>query len=386
MLASDLIKICVFSAIMSLALSLFIVWSQKWHGKHSHDHDLDGVQKFHATPVPRVGGIAVIAGILLGLFFFVYTYPGVISETHINQILMLVFASLPAFFAGIIEDVTKKVSVRVRLVATVCSALIASVLLNATVDELDIWGIDTLLAIAPIAIIVTAVVVAGGANAINIIDGFNGLSSSVIVIMAAALGAVAWQVGDGFVAILSVLCIGGAIGFIIINYPTGKLFLGDGGAYFLGFWVSEIAVLILVRNAAVNAWQILSICAYPIIEVIFSIYRRKFIKNRNVGSPDALHLHTLLYRRVVFSLFPSSAGRPWTRNAAVVCLIVPWVAAAAWLSVVGGKTIIGSIVIIAAQMYVYIAVYRRLVRGRWGASENLKVKIKKKKHETTGTR
>jgi UDP-N-acetylmuramyl pentapeptide phosphotransferase/UDP-N-acetylglucosamine-1-phosphate transferase len=367
MLVSQLVKISAAAATMSFALSALIVGSQKWHGKLSHDHDLDGVQKFHTTAVPRIGGFAVVAGILLGLFLFTYLYPGEIKESGVDRILMLLAASLPAFAAGIIEDVTKTVSVRVRLVATVCSALIASAMLGATVNELDIWGVDALLALVPIAIIVTAVVVAGGANAINIIDGFNGLSASIIVILAAALGVVAWQVGDGFVSILSALGVGGALGFLLVNYPSGRLFLGDGGAYFCGFWVAEIAVLLLVRNPSVNAWQVLSICAFPVIEVLFSMYRRKFVKNRSVGAPDALHLHTLIYRRVVSRFVAPNPDQSWKRNAAVAFVMTPWIALAATVSVVAGGTILGGVVIVLSQLFIYVAIYARLVRGRWSA-------------------
>jgi UDP-N-acetylmuramyl pentapeptide phosphotransferase/UDP-N-acetylglucosamine-1-phosphate transferase len=366
MLASSLVIIGVAAAVGSFALSVLIVASQRWHGRHSHDHDLEGVQKVHTEAVPRIGGLAVIGGMVIGIFLFDILYPGQISSSRKTKIFALLCASLPAFISGIIEDITKKVSVRIRLVATVCSALIASALLGATINELDIWGIDTLLRLTPVAIVVTAIVVAGGANAVNIIDGFNGLSGSVTVVMAAALGVVAWQAGDSFTAMLGALGVGATAGFLLMNYPMGKLFLGDGGAYFLGFWVSELAVLILVRDSAVNAWQVLSICAYPIIEVMFSIYRRKFIKNVNAGSADALHLHTLLYRRLVFRLFPSSTSRPWNRNAAVACLIVPWVVVAAYASVTAGKTVVGSISIVGVQVVVYILVYGRLVRGRWG--------------------
>jgi UDP-N-acetylmuramyl pentapeptide phosphotransferase/UDP-N-acetylglucosamine-1-phosphate transferase len=365
MLVSQLIKIAAVAATVSFALSGLIVFSQKWHGKHSHDHDLDGVQKFHTTAVPRIGGFAVVGGILLGLFLYEYLYPGEINESRFGRILLLLAASLPAFAAGIIEDITGTVSARVRLVATVCSALVASAMLGATLNELDIWGVDALLTLMPIAIIVTAVVVAGGANAINIIDGFNGLSASVIVIMSAALGVVAWQVGDGFVAILSALGVGGTLGFLLMNYPSGKLFLGDGGAYFCGFWVSEIAVFLLVRNPSVNAWQVLSICAFPIIEVLFSMYRRKFIKNRSVAAPDALHLHTLIYRRVVSRFVPHNPEQSWKRNSAVAFVMTPWIAAAALVSVVAGGTILRGVVIVLGQLLIYLAVYARLVRGRW---------------------
>jgi UDP-N-acetylmuramyl pentapeptide phosphotransferase/UDP-N-acetylglucosamine-1-phosphate transferase len=365
MLLSKSVTLGMAVAGMSFALSMLIIYSQKWHGKHSHDHDIYGVQKVHTTAVPRIGGLAVIGGILLGIGLFVFFYPGEIKATRVSKILMLLAASLPAFIAGIVEDVTKKVSVRVRLAATICSALIASVLLGATVDELDIWGIDTLLTVAPIAIMVTAVVVAGGANAINIIDGFNGLSGSVIAIMAAALGVVAWQVGDGFVVLISTVACAAALGFLMVNYPSGKLFLGDGGAYFLGFWVAETAVLLLLRNHSVNAWQVLSICAFPVIEVLFSIYRRKFIMNVNAGAPDALHLHALVYRRFVSRFVSVKASQPWRRNAAVSFVMVPWIAIAAIVSVLAGTTIIGAMAIVGVQIVAYIAVYSRLVRGRW---------------------
>lgn len=348
----------------SVAVSLLIVLSQKWHGKLSHDHDLSGVQKVHTTAVPRIGGIAVVAGLLLGLMLFRAFNPEGMQGSHFDHILLLLAASLPAFGAGIIEDVTKRVSVKARLAATALSAMVASAVLGATVNELNLWGVDALLTITPFAVFVTAIVVAGGSNAINIIDGFNGLSGSTIVIMAAGLSAVALQNGDAFVAILGTLCIGATVGFLALNYPRGKLFLGDGGAYFLGFWVSEMAVL-LVRNPAVSAWQVLAVCGYPVIEVLFSIYRRRMIQNVSPGAPDALHLHTLVFRRLVFKHVASDTRYPWKRNAAVVCVIAPAVALCVAASALFGASTPVSLAIVAAQVAMYVAVYGRLVRGRW---------------------
>lgn len=353
---------------VSFAVCLLIVLSQKWHGKLSHDHDLNGVQKVHTTAVPRIGGIGVMAGVLLGLALFQMLAPASLNPLHSADIRLLLLASLPAFLAGLIEDFTKRVSVRVRLAATAMSAMIASAVLGATVTELDLWGVDTLLAFAPFAIIVTAVVVSGGSNAINIIDGFNGLSSSTIIIMAAGLAAVGLQHGDHLVVAVGALCIGATAGFLALNYPFGKLFLGDGGAYFLGFLVSEMAVLLLVRNPSVNAWQVLAICGYPVIEVLFSMYRRRVIQNVSPGAPDALHLHTLVYRRLVFKHVRRDAARPWNRNASVVCFIAPAVAMCVAVSVIAGASAPVSLAIVAAQLALYIVVYGRLVRGRWGVA------------------
>jgi UDP-N-acetylmuramyl pentapeptide phosphotransferase/UDP-N-acetylglucosamine-1-phosphate transferase len=350
----------------SAAASVLIVFSQKWHGTLTFDHDLTGIQKFHQVAVPRVGGLAIVVAIFVTLLFCAYVVPDLISRSDLVRVLLLLIAGLPAFLAGITEDLTKKVSVKVRLFSSMLSALAASWLLGATIDELNIWGVDAMLAWTPFALIVTAVTVAGGVNAINIIDGFNGLAGTTVVIMLAAFGAVGWHVGDMLIVELSLIGLGAALGFLTVNYPKGHLFLGDGGAYFLGFWVAEMAVLLLVRNASVNAWQALSICAYPIIEVVYSIYRRKILRHASPSAPDALHLHTLVYRRVVSRILSRDAYRPWTRNAAVTCIIAPWIIVAALLSVTTGGTILSSMGLVVAQIGIYIVVYARLVRGKWG--------------------
>ena len=102
----------------SVAVSLLIVLSQKWHGSLSHDHDLSGVQKVHTTAVPRIGGLAVVTGVLCGLLGFRAFNPQVMGGSHFNHILLLLAASVPAFGAGIVEDMTKRVSVKARLAAT----------------------------------------------------------------------------------------------------------------------------------------------------------------------------------------------------------------------------------------------------------------------------
>ena len=184
--------------------------------------------------------------------------------------------------------------------------------------------------------------------------------------MSLGLGAIAWAHGDLFVVTLAALCAGAACGFFLLNYPAGKLFLGDGGAYFLGFWVGEIAVLLLTRNAGVNSWQVLGVVAYPIIEVLFSIYRRRFIQNVSPGAPDALHLHTLVFRRIVFKYVRRDPVRSWKRNAGVVCVISPVVAMCIAASVWLGDSVSSALTLVMLQLALYVALYGRIVRGRWG--------------------
>ena len=131
--------------------------------------------------------------------------------------------------AGVIEDITKRVSVRIRFASAVASALMASFILGDTVNHFDIWGFDLILMWSPAAVLVTAVVVSDGINAVNIIDGFNGLAGTTVVIMLAALGSLGWIAGDHLVTELAVLGLSATIGFLLINYPAGRIFFGDGG-------------------------------------------------------------------------------------------------------------------------------------------------------------
>jgi len=109
-------------------------------------------------------------------------------------------------------------------------------------------GVALLVATTAGAYAFTLLVVAGTANAVNLIDGFNGLASMCVVIMMAAVAYVAFQAGDTVVLSLALAGIGATLGFFIWNFPAGLIFLGDGGAYFLGFWFAELSILLLVRN------------------------------------------------------------------------------------------------------------------------------------------
>jgi UDP-N-acetylmuramyl pentapeptide phosphotransferase/UDP-N-acetylglucosamine-1-phosphate transferase len=161
-------------------------------------------------------------------------------------------------------------------------------------------GIDNLMLAYPaLAIGITCFAVAGVANAFNIIDGYNGLSSMVAIIVLSGLTYVAFQVGDTQIIIAALAMIGALLGFLIWNYPRGLIFLGDGGAYLVGFWIAELSVLLTARHPEVSKWFPLLLCIYPIFETLFTIYRRVILKRLHPGMPDALHFHQLIYHRIV---------------------------------------------------------------------------------------
>jgi UDP-N-acetylmuramyl pentapeptide phosphotransferase/UDP-N-acetylglucosamine-1-phosphate transferase len=296
--------------LVALISTLMIMRSSTKNVHLLADHDLRGPQKFHARPVPRVGGVGVMVALLVGAGIAQLK-----GSAAAAQLWLLAACSLPAFGAGIAEDLTKNVSPRRRLLATGISAGLAIWLLDAVVTRVDIPGIDQLIQWAPLAIVITIFAVTGVANSINIIDGFNGLASMCVFIMVLALAYVAFQVGDTFIFTACLITSGAVLGFFVWNFPAGLIFLGDGGAYLLGFLLAELGVLLVHRNDAVSPIFPLLLCAYPIFETLFTMYRRKVVRGVAAGMPDGIHLHTLIHRRLIrWTLAEGQERRRLTRR------------------------------------------------------------------------
>lgn len=283
---------------VTFAFALFIIKSNKYHEHLSGDHNLDGPQKFHSSPTPRIGGLAIALGVGLSILFQPST------NTSFNISILLPLCALPVLAIGLLEDITKKISVRMRLFFIAIAASLAIVLLGAQITSLDIIGIDWLLSMSMISILFTVFAITGLSNAFNIIDGFNGLSSMVGIITLLAITYLALTLGDRMIAIQGAVMIAAILGFFILNYPRGLIFLGDSGAYLIGFWVAVLSILIVNRHPEVSPWFALLINAYPIVETLFTIYRRKIHQGKSPGQPDGIHLHTLLYRRLLKNYHP----------------------------------------------------------------------------------
>jgi UDP-N-acetylmuramyl pentapeptide phosphotransferase/UDP-N-acetylglucosamine-1-phosphate transferase len=277
-------------------VSVFLVLTKHRHGHLTMDSE-EGVQKFHTQPTPRVGGVGIYLGLLLAWVF--------VQNPVVRDIIgILLLAGIPALACGLLEDVTKKVGVLPRLLATMVSSVLAWLLTGIALNRLDVDGLDWLLTVTPIAVIFTAIAVSGVANAINIIDGFHGLASGTTIIALLALGAIATRVGDPELARVCFIVSAAVVGFWLVNYPWGKIFLGDGGAYFVGFALAWLAVLLPMRNPGVSAWASMLVCAYPVIEVIYSMARR-YIGRQSPGAPDSRHLHSLIKTNLIRKKLPA---------------------------------------------------------------------------------
>jgi UDP-N-acetylmuramyl pentapeptide phosphotransferase/UDP-N-acetylglucosamine-1-phosphate transferase len=216
-------------------------------------------------------------------------------------VLLFIACMLPAFGSGLWEDFTKSISPRRRMVALSLSGLLGALLLDGVILRTGFMPLDQLILASGLAWTGTLgaiFAVTGVSNSINIIDGMNGLASMCVALMASAIAWIAWQVQDAFVGALALATLGATLGFFVWNFPRGKVFLGDGGAYTLGFVVAELGLLLSARHAQVSMLSPLLIVVYPFFETLFSMYRRRVLQSRAMTQPDGIHLHTLIYRRL----------------------------------------------------------------------------------------
>jgi len=282
--------------LLSLLLSALILRRANHGGwfAAAMDHDLSGIQKTHARPAPRIGGLAIFLATALGALTVALHDP-----SHASRIGLLCLCAIPAFAGGLAEDITRRISPWRRMACMAVSCGLGFWLIDLVIPRIGVPWLDPLVASRPIAVAITVVALMALTNAVNLIDGFNGLAGVVCSIMFLALAYVGLKVGDGMVHSCSLVLAAATLGFLVWNYPRGQIMLGDGGAYFLGFMLGALSILIVARNPGVSAWFPVLLLAYPLVEVSFTVYRRRVLRDAHPHLPDAAHLHQLIFRRVV---------------------------------------------------------------------------------------
>ena len=292
-MGAELIVVGLFAGATSWLVCFLVSGMHKTTKLGKDDHTNDKPQRMHHHDVSRLGG----AGVILGLgVCVILAFPGESSASGpaMSPLFWLLIAGTPIFLIGLAEDITGKMPPALRMLAIITSVFAASNLLGAVLHLPFLTG--GILALA-LSLAFTCFCVAGVTNAFNIIDGLNGLAAGIGIIAMAALGWVAYSLGDIYLVHLCWTTGMVILGFMLVNYPFGKIFLGDAGAYLIGFLGAEISVLMVVRHPEVSWFFPVAVLIYPVTEVLFSIYRRRG-KNRKAQHADALHLHSLVHKRM----------------------------------------------------------------------------------------
>ena len=348
MTLSQFIEPCLFALTVTFLACLGLIATRDLHGHLTLD-SRPGVQKIHDDHAPRVGGIALFAGALAG---------GVAMPAAGQGLWwMILLALLPSFIAGTLEDITDQVGVRLRLLATILSGLTFCLLSGIWITRVDLAWADWLLTFTPFAVLFTGFAIGGIANALNIIDGAHGLASGTAMLILSGFAVLAWQSDDAGLLACILVSLALLAGFFVLNFPYGRIFMGDAGAVMAGFLLATIAVALPQRNPEISPLVGLIALAYPVTETLVSIFRRLNRKSGNPGTADRLHLHSLVFRSRARRL-AARLGIPQHRNAATSVIVGGLPVLTTGLTIWNPESAVQTLAEVAAVVAVYLWAYR----------------------------
>ena len=253
---------------------------------HVNALDIPNERKVHTKPMPRMGGLAIFGAFLLGYMVF--------ARTSI-QMLSILIGGFIIVFVGIIDDI-KPIRARTKFLFQIIAACVVVFYGNIVLDHIDMLGLNMDFA-PPISYIITIFFIAAITNAINFIDGLDGLASGVSSIYFLTIAVIAFILDkkEGLDTILSLIMLGGTLGFLVYNFYPAKIFMGDSGSLFLGFTISIIALLGFKATTLTSLVIPLLILAIPIFDTLMAIFRR-LLKGEKISTPDKEHIHFQLLK------------------------------------------------------------------------------------------
>ena len=244
-------------------------------------------QSSHSAPTPRVGGVAIAVGILSGALLSGYDSFG-----------LLLWTALPIFLVGLFEDLGPDTPASFRLGVAAISSILAVVIFDTTISRISFSPLDPVFALPLVALGFTIFACVGFTHAMNLIDGLNGLSSAIVIFIMASFALVAYRFGHSDLLALNLVVIAAFSSFILVNFPFGRIFLGDAGAYSVGHIIAWNAIFLLGREPQISAWGILLILLWPVLDTVFAMLRRARMGS-SIYRADRLHFHHVVMRLIM---------------------------------------------------------------------------------------
>lgn len=246
--------------------------------------DKPNERKVHKKIMPRLGGLAIFISFMIGCFIFIpnvlITWPIILGGVLIALI-------------GFIDDL-KGLPAKVKFVGQIIAALVP-VIGGIRIDYVMIPN-GEFIEFGWLAIPITIFWIVAITNAINLIDGLDGLAAGVSSIALITISVLAMALGNPLTPLLGILLLGSTLGFLVYNFHPAKIFMGDTGSLFLGYMISVLSIVGLAKSAAIFSLIIpMIILAVPIMDTTFAIVRR-LIQKKPLMSPDKFHLHHCLIR------------------------------------------------------------------------------------------
>jgi UDP-GlcNAc:undecaprenyl-phosphate GlcNAc-1-phosphate transferase len=276
----------IFSTSLVISGLILLLHQRRPHLVARRD-DLSAVQKSHLNPTPRIGGLAILVGVLI--------IPFVQEHQSSGWFTALIFSLIPVASVGLAEDLGLRISPRMRLFAAALSSVVAILLLDVWILRLDVVGLDALMRWKVLAFTFTIVATAGVSHAFNLIDGLNGLSGGVSVVSLLGLTAIAGHAPALGAVEIGLFLTAAVLGFLVFNFPFGKIFLGDAGAYSLGHIIVWYSIYLVWTIDDLATWAVALILFWPLADTLYSIYRRRYT-GKKLDQPDRLHFHQVVMR------------------------------------------------------------------------------------------
>ena len=247
---------------------------------HVNALDIPNERKVHKKPMPRLGGLAIFLGFLLGYMLFCNQTP---------QMLSILIGSILIILVGIVDDINP-LKPFPKFIVQVCSAVIVVWYGNIILQDISAYGLYINFGIfaKPITVFFIVSII----NCMNFIDGLDGLAGGIATIFFITISIIINIMGiyNGLDASLTLIMIGATLGFLVYNFHPAKIFMGDSGSMFLGYMVAVISLLGF-KNVTLTSFVVpVLIFAIPILDTIFAIIRR-LLKGESPSKADKEHLH-----------------------------------------------------------------------------------------------
>lgn len=252
---------------------------------HINALDIPDARKVHTHPIPRLGGLGIFIGFLLGYMIFGN------NTIQMNSILI---GSFIIVLTGMIDDI-KPISAKSKLFGQLMASSVIVFYGNILLDKLTVFGLNIEFGI--FAYPITLLFIVACTNIINLIDGLDGLSGGVSSIFYLSTIIICFFQGRFWELelILALIMLGSTLGFLIHNFHPAKIFAGDSGALFMGFIIAVLSLLGFKTTAITSIFIPLMILAVPILDTFFAIIRR-LLHHQKISSPDKQHLHHQLLK------------------------------------------------------------------------------------------
>ena len=255
-------------------------------------YDETDSRKIHSGNIPRIGGIGLFIAAILGILFFYILFSagdGPRSVISGKKLLPLIIGVFLIIVAGVIDDFSN-LRPRYKLLTQILAAVVV-VIGGFSFQRLAIPELQIDLELGPFGQLITLFWIVGMCNAVNLIDGIDGLAGGVSAIASLFFALIGYATGNITAAIIGISLFGSILGFLVFNFPPAKIFMGDTGSQFLGFTIAVLPLLLNFSEPGLP-WLFagITITLIPIFDTLAAILRR-IRKKRPIHNPDSDHMH-----------------------------------------------------------------------------------------------